>query len=121
MSRLPSITLSCEVPISAFARQAEPCRGPVTAELGTAEFQNFQSGLDCLSNIPGRAARWTDVAWRAFRAANEAKPQATRGEDRRDLCGKTNALLLFVEDMEAAAVEDKLKGSLGRRGHEKVR
>jgi hypothetical protein len=92
----------------------------VSAELGTAEFQNFQSGLNRPSDIPGRAARRTDLAWRAFRAADEAKPEAARDQDRRNLCGKTRALLLFVEDMEAAAIEDKMEGSLGRRGQEEV-
>ena len=84
----------------------------MSAELGTAEFQNFQSGLDRPSDVPRRAARRTDLAWRAFRAADEAKPEAARGQDRRNLCGKTRALLLFVEDMEAAAIEDKMDDNL---------
>ncbi len=105
---------------AAFACQAEPRRGPVSVELGAAELQNLQSRFDRQSDVPGRAARRTYLAWRPFRAADEAKPETARGQDRGDLCGKTSALLRFVEDMEAAAVEHKMERSPGRRGREKV-
>ena len=44
----------------------------------------------------------------------------SRNEGRRDPCGEPRAFLRFIEDMEAAAVEDELKRILGRRAGEKV-
>jgi hypothetical protein len=90
------------------------------AEFGDAQFDNFESRFDGESDFTGRAARRTRLTRWTFGAADEAQPQASGRERRRDPRGKTRTLLGFIEDMEAAAVKDELEGTLRRGGGEKV-
>ena len=92
----------------------------MTAELGGTQFDNFESRFDGESDLTCRAARRTDLPWRAFGRADEAQPQASGRERRRDPCGKTRPLLGFIEDMKAAAVKDELERTPGRGAGEKV-
>ena len=89
--------------------KAEPRLGAVIAELGGTQFYNFKRWFHGQRHFPGGAARRTGLSRAAFGRADEAQPEASRNEGRRDLCGETRAFLRFIEDMEAAAVEDKLK------------
>jgi len=102
------------------ARQAEPRLGTVAAEFGGTEFDNFERWFDGQNDLPCRAARRTDLAWRTFGRADEAQPQASGRERRRDPRGKTRALLRFIEDMEAAAVKNELERTSGWGGGQKV-
>jgi hypothetical protein len=93
----------------------------VAAELGGTEFDNFERWFDGQNDLPCRAARGTDLAWQTFGRADEAQPQASGRESRRDPRGKARALLGFIEDMEAAAVENELERPPVRGGGQKVR
>ena len=60
----------------ALARQAEPRLYIVTAELGGAQLDDLQCGLDGEGDLACRAAGRADLARWAFSAADEAQPQA---------------------------------------------
>jgi hypothetical protein len=92
----------------------------VAAELGGTEFDNFERWFDGQNDLPCRAARRADLAWRTFGRADETQPQASGRERRRDPRGKTRALLGFIEDMEAAAVKNELVRTPVRGGGQKV-
>ena len=106
--------------VHAPAREAEPRHGLVSAELGAAEFQNFQSRLEGEGDLAGRATRWTHFPRRTFGRADQAQPQAARGQYRCNPCGKIRPLLRLIEDMEAAAVEDELEWTIRRSAGEEI-
>jgi hypothetical protein len=102
------------------ARKAEPGIGTVTAELGGAQFLNFEDWFDDEGDLPCRAARRTNLPRRTLGRADEAQPQASGDQCRRDPSGETRAFVGFTEDVEAAAVKNELERTLGRGGGEKV-
>jgi hypothetical protein len=87
------------------AREAEPRFGTVIAELGGTQFDNLKRGFDDENHLARRPTRRTDLTRRALGRANEAQPQASGHQRRRDPGGETRALLGFIEDVEAAAVK----------------
>ena len=89
----------------------------MSTELGGTQFDKFERWFDGQNDLPCRAARRTDLPWRTFGRADEAQPQASGRERRRDPRGKTRALLGFIEDMKAAAVKNELERTsrAGRR------
>ena len=62
----------------------------------------------------------TDFAWRTFRAADQAQPQAAWRKCGSDLCRELLPLLWFIEHVKATAVEHELERPIGRRRGEKV-
>ena len=89
-------------------------------ELSGAEFDDFQSRFDGQGDLPGRAPRRTDLPRRTFGRADQAQPQAARGQYCCNPCGKMRPLLRLIEDMEAAAVEDELEWSIRQSGGEEI-
>ena len=63
--------------------------------------------------MPSGAA--DNLAWWAFRAADQAEPQTSRGQYGRDLCREVFSLSRFVEDMKTTTIEHELEGTAGRR------
>lgn len=87
----------------------------MTAELCGSEFNNLENGFDSERNLRGRAARRTDLARPAFGRADQAQPEACGGQHRCNLSSESRALLRFIEDMKAAAIEDEMEGPRRRR------
>jgi len=103
-----------------LARQAEPRICAVTTEFGRSQFDDLQSRLNRKGDLACRAARRTDFAWRTFRAADQAQPQAAWRKYGGDLCREPLPLVWFIEHVEATAVEHKLERPIGRRRGENV-
>ena len=87
-------------------REAEPRLGAVIAELGGTQFDNFESRFDGDSDLTSRALRRPNS-----RGPPSVEPMRLNQRD---------ALLRFIEDMKAAAVEEELEGSLGRRAGKEI-
>jgi hypothetical protein len=92
----------------------------MSAELSGTQFDNFKSWFDGDHHLTGRAARRAVLSRRAFCTADKAQPQTSGYERRRDLGGKTCALLGFIEDMKTAAVEGEAEGTVRRGCMKKV-
>jgi len=101
-------------------RQAEPSLDIVSTELGVTQFDNFERGFDGESDLAGRPTRRTDLPRRAFGRADEAQPQASRRKRRRDPNGEPSALLGFIEDVKAAAIENEMEGTIGLGSGQKI-
>jgi hypothetical protein len=99
-----------------LARQAEPCICAVIPEFGRAQFDDFQCRLDRQGDLACRAARWTEFAWRTFRAASQAQPQAAWRKYGCDML----PLVWFIEHVKATAVEHELERPIGWRRGENV-
>ena len=90
------------------------------AELGGTQFDNFESRLDGESDLTGRALRRTNLPRAAFGRADDAEPETSGSQCRRNLYGKTRPLFGFIEDMKAAAIKDEMEWTTGRGGDEKI-
>jgi hypothetical protein len=117
ISIAPRARLRCD---HTLARQAEPRLHVVAPELGGAQLDDLQWGLDCQDDLACRAARGTDLTRRTFSVADEAQPQSARFQCGSHALDEARALLGFIEDMKTTAVEDEVERAIGQRRGEKV-
>jgi hypothetical protein len=92
----------------------------VNVELDGTKFDNFENWFDSQNDFPCRAARRAELAGLTFGRPDQAQPQASGSQCGCNLCGKTRPLFGFIEDVEAATVEDEMEGAIRRVSGEKV-